>query len=230
VVVRLDIDRVTWLSPLTCLAGVAAVLGGVVVFADEVGRWDGPATAGSVLAVLFGLIAALLGGASWLAGDTYVRVDVSAGTLAYVEWRKVAARCALDALGELTIEEKSRLVTHRPPPATRGGSGTRVQRYVWYELRAAGLARCLLSSSLRPEVERRRDALELLIAQSAVRRVLETAREAEGGHRGRDIPHEAARAAGSPARLSAALAALARDPDPHVQRRVAELRARSSGT
>jgi hypothetical protein len=115
-----------------------------------------------------------------------------------------------DELGELSIVE----------------GGSRVGRHFIkdYFLKASKLDGWLFSSQERPRTEKRLAALETARLQHALRRALEApVIEGDAFRSGLDPKDEAKRIAGSSPHKQAALAALARDPDPTVRSRAKAL-------
>lgn len=137
--------------------------------------------------------------AVWFWGGEYLAIDVPAG-MAHVVTIKKRMSLPVDRLGALSIVEHAR-------------QGLRNLRVVSYELVAAGLAEIVLfSSHERARVDRRRNQIEELVAQSAVRRILATTTAEAGAFRAApDLVYRLREAVADPALLRAALAALARD-------------------
>ncbi|MDB4957901.1 MAG: hypothetical protein JWO36_5470 [Myxococcales bacterium] len=214
-VIKLSTDRAWYVPALFFVVGTtAAIIGAIILVGELRGSPHGPVIAGAVIADVVGGLIGYLGAAAWLNGGVYVLIDVPAGTLHHVAWRRPTA-CMLGQLGPLEIRERTE--------KTRT-AGNRYTRIV-YELRAPGIANKILFESQRREaVEHRRAEIELYVAQSALRRVL-AAPAIEGGAL-RDAPElvsSAKRAAGD--RLVDAIVALERDIDPQVAQRARELRA-----
>lgn len=158
-VIKLYSDRAWGLPAVFAVAGTAAAIAGVLVIVGELRGVSihGPAMAGGVVATLFGGLTGYLGTAALREGGTYIRVDVSAGTLDYHEGRKVES-FALAQLGALDVVQQH-------------GRESRTHRYRGelkiYELRAERAAKPLFQSANREVVEQRKAQLESLVQESA---------------------------------------------------------------
>ena len=213
---RLPTERTGCGTPIASVLGLAAVIAGGVVFAAEIGHWNGPTTAGAVIAIMFGGVIGGLSTIAWRIGPEYLDLDLAAGTGRMVRFGKPGDAFELERLWPLSIESRAR-------PGLRG------RKFEWFELRAAGLPdQLLFSGPDRAEVEARLEVVESSIDASALRRVLASTTDQAGAFcEASERLYLARQAVPDPERLRAAATALERDPDPAIAARTATLHPRA---
>jgi hypothetical protein len=165
---------------------------------DDVLAWAG------ILFANYVVVRIIMRGVRGSHSKRQLRVDVPAGMLQLETGELVP----LDQVGEVTIKKK------------KGG-----QRGVWWsQLHAAGIPnQVLYESTFDEDTQKRLVALQEVVLESKVRRVLERPEIGEAYRAAPDATSELLEVAETRDRAASALSALVRDPDPAISQRAAQL-------